>query len=69
MWRLSSLTHASLLDDQPHIIHSNLQKLAAVVNGGHIYTSTDSGETWTERVSSGWFFWQAIASSSDGTVR
>ncbi|MEQ1751251.1 MAG: IPT/TIG domain-containing protein, partial [Prosthecobacter sp.] len=40
-------------------------KLAAVVYGGQIYTSTDSGVSWTARESSrGWF---SIASSSDGT--
>ncbi len=40
-------------------------KLAAVVNGGQIYTSTDSGITWTARApSQGWY---SIASSADGT--
>lgn len=42
-------------------------KLAAVVNGGYIYTSTDSGATWTERTNSGSGDWMSIASSSDGT--
>ena len=43
-------------------------KLVAVVNGGLIYTSTDSGENWTERASSlGNKFWGAVASSADGT--
>ncbi len=41
-------------------------KLAAVVNGGYIYTSTDSGSTWVERQSSGQRDWYSIASSSDG---
>lgn len=40
-------------------------KLAATVNGGQIYTSTDSGVTWTARESTR--FWTGIASSSDGT--
>ncbi|MDO8507181.1 MAG: DUF2341 domain-containing protein [bacterium] len=40
-------------------------KLAAVVNGGQIYTSTDSGATWTPRDSSR--AWWNITSSSDGT--
>ena len=42
-------------------------KLAAVVNGGYIYTSTDSGVTWTERQGAGSRQWWSIASSSDGT--
>lgn len=40
-------------------------KLAAVVNGGYIYTSTDSGGNWTQRDSVR--NWQCITSSSDGT--
>ncbi len=40
-------------------------KLAAVVGGGQIYTSTDSGITWTARDSNR--SWRSIASSSDGT--
>ena len=42
-------------------------KLAAVVNGGYIYTSTDSGVTWTEQTASGSRNWWSITSSSDGT--
>ncbi|MBP7552081.1 MAG: cadherin-like beta sandwich domain-containing protein [Spirochaetes bacterium] len=42
-------------------------KLAAVVEDGYIYTSTDSGTTWTEQKSSGYRRWFSIASSSDGT--
>ncbi len=42
-------------------------KLAAVVYGGYIYTSTDSGATWTERTNRGSSEWWSIASSSDGT--
>ena len=41
--------------------------LAAVDNGGYIYTSTDSGVTWVERTSSGARNWASVASSSDGT--
>ncbi|MBI4745297.1 MAG: hypothetical protein HY786_01820 [Deltaproteobacteria bacterium] len=47
---------------------SDGSKLVAVVNGGlggQIYTSTDSGLTWTARDSSR--TWYSVASSSDGT--
>ena len=37
--------------------------------GGYIYTSTDSGVTWTQQTNSGARNWNVIASSSDGTVR
>ena len=39
-------------------------KLAAVVTGGQIYTSTDSGATWTARDSNR--NWMDIASDSTG---
>jgi len=43
-------------------------KLAAGVWNGYIYTSTDSGATWTTNSnSSGSLFWYSITSSSDGT--
>ena len=44
-------------------------KLAAIDNaygGGYIYTSTDSGVTWTEQTAAGKRTWKSIASSSDG---
>jgi photosystem II stability/assembly factor-like uncharacterized protein len=40
-------------------------KLVAAVIGGYIYTSWDSGATWTQRGSSQ--DWQSVASSADGT--
>ncbi len=40
-------------------------KLVAAVFGGQIYTSVDSGATWTARESSR--LWNRLASSSDGT--
>ncbi|TFJ80363.1 hypothetical protein NSK_008271 [Nannochloropsis salina CCMP1776] len=43
------------------------RKLAAVVDGGYIYTSTNSGATWTEQTAAGSRSWSSIASSSDGT--
>jgi len=45
------------------------QKLAAATNTASIWTSTDSGANWTERVVTGAPNWASIASSSDGTVR
>ena len=44
-------------------------KLAAVVNGGNIWTSSDSGESWTERQPTAGTTrnWYSITSSSDGT--
>ena len=41
-------------------------KLVAGINGGQLYTSTDSGVTWVSRVS-GANNWYAAASSADGT--
>jgi len=35
--------------------------------GGYIYTSTDSGRTWSQRTGAGRQNWKPIASSSDGT--
>jgi hypothetical protein len=40
-------------------------KLVAVVEGGQIYTSTNSGVSWTPRESNR--LWQSVASSADGT--
>ncbi|WP_409562649.1 LamG-like jellyroll fold domain-containing protein [Hyphomicrobium sp. MC8b] len=40
-------------------------KLVASVNNGFIYTSSDSGATWTQRASSR--AWVDVASSADGT--
>jgi photosystem II stability/assembly factor-like uncharacterized protein len=45
------------------------QKLAAVVQGGSIYKSTDSGVTWAEQTIAGSGSWNSIASSSNGSVR
>lgn len=49
---------------------SDGKKLVAVVYGGDVYTSTDSGATWVNRTASGTghnLGWWAVASSSDGT--
>jgi len=42
-------------------------KLVAGVDGGYIYTSTDSGASWTARTAAGSRSWYAMSSSSDGT--
>ena len=42
-------------------------KLAAVDSGGYIWTSIDSGATWTARTAAGSRSWSSITSSSDGT--
>ncbi|MBU1237429.1 MAG: hypothetical protein KJ634_14525 [Gammaproteobacteria bacterium] len=42
-------------------------KLVAAVNGGQIYTSTDSGATWTAR-DTGDRNWTAVASSASGNI-
>jgi hypothetical protein len=43
-------------------------KLAAVVENGAIWTSTDSGKTWEERTSAGIRNWTCITCSDDGTM-
>jgi hypothetical protein len=48
-------------------LSSDGTKLAAVGNAEKIWTSTDSGETWTEDSSIGNQWWRSITSSSDGT--
>ena len=42
-------------------------KLAAVVNGGYIWTSTDYGVSWTAKLTDTNRDWRGITSSSDGT--
>jgi hypothetical protein len=61
---LLDLTHPGRLPTA-----SYAQKLAAVVNGGSIWTSTDAGISWTERLDDESRSWYSIASSSDGMVR
>ena len=41
--------------------------ISATTNIGYLYTSTDSGATWTERTSAGNDNWYSVASSADGT--
>ncbi len=44
------------------------KNLAAIKIYGYIYTSSDSGATWTARTTSGQRNWQAITMSANGTV-
>ncbi|MEI6479170.1 MAG: hypothetical protein WCO18_02650, partial [bacterium] len=48
-------------------ISSDGTKLAATSYGNYIYTSVDSGATWTARTSAGSRNWYFISSSADGT--
>jgi hypothetical protein len=42
-------------------------KLVATVNGGGIYTSTNSGITWTQQTNAPNMGWNGVASSTDGS--
>jgi len=75
-WR--ELTTAGTKNWQGIVSSVDGRKLAAVVARqtppdvevstlGYIYTSGDSGATWTEQTSAGSRNWSSIASSSDGT--
>ncbi|MCA9326253.1 hypothetical protein KC976_01460, partial [Candidatus Saccharibacteria bacterium] len=67
-WRTGSTLSGKSKDSWQSITSSaDGTKLAAVVDGGSIYTSADSGATWTERTSAGSRNWASIASSTDGT--
>ena len=41
-------------------------KLVATAGADYIYTSTNSGATWTKRISAGFGSWQSVASDSTG---
>jgi len=42
-------------------------RLAVVILGGGIYTSTDGGVAWTQSSAPGTNYWQSVATSADGT--
>ena len=44
------------------------QRIAAVVYGGYIYTSTDGGATWTERTGAGSRNWYGVPGSEDMSI-
>ena len=60
-------TNSGIKNWQSVASNNNGTKLVAVVNGGNIYTSTNSGQNWTEQTNSGIKNWQSVASSDDGT--
>ena len=42
--------------------------LAAIINGGDIFTSSDGGNSWIDRTTSGARGWYSISSNSDGSL-
>jgi hypothetical protein len=46
---------------------TKLAAIASANNTGDIYTSTDSGATWTDRLSAGSQQWDGLTCSADGT--
>ena len=42
-------------------------KLVTADDGGYIYTSINSGATWTQRTDAGSRYWRTFTSSDDGT--
>jgi len=61
-WNLNTLTGSF----RGIVSSADGMKVVAVVQGGYIYTSTDSGLTWVQRASAGWHYWHSVASSADG---
>jgi photosystem II stability/assembly factor-like uncharacterized protein len=47
-------------------VSSDGRYMAAVVNGGYIYTSNDYGSTWTQKTSDATRAWAGITSSANG---
>jgi photosystem II stability/assembly factor-like uncharacterized protein len=65
------MEHKTDKDDMGHDWYSIASsadgtKLTAVDYNGYIYTSPDSGVTWTQQTNAGSRYWQAIVSSADG---
>ena len=49
-------------------ISSDGSKVVACANGGYIYTSTDGGITWNERITAGFRAWTGVAFYSAGII-
>ena len=62
----SQRSSAGLRNWKSITMSSDGTKLAAVAQGANIWTSSNSGVTWTERTASGSRTWVSIASTSDG---
>jgi photosystem II stability/assembly factor-like uncharacterized protein len=60
-------TDVGLIYGKSVVSSSDGTKLAACVENGYIYTSTDSGITWIAQTNSGIRDWTGIATSDDGT--
>lgn len=68
-WPSQCVHRLSGLLAEVHPSHPTPQFLVAAVEGGYLYTSTDSGVTWTERTSTGTRTWYDVAASWNGMVR
>lgn len=69
-WTWTDQTAAGLHDWWSITSSSDGTHLAAVVYGGDIYASSDSGATWSDETTTVWTpsnSWISIASSADGT--
>jgi hypothetical protein len=62
-----TLTSAPVNDCQSVASSADGTRLAAGAAGGPVFTSTDSGVTWTSNRVADAYFWNSIASSADGT--
>ena len=58
-------THGPVAKWQSVASSADGRKLVAVAYGGQIYTSTDSGVSWTPQTDNQ--YWQSVASSADGS--
>ena len=69
-WTLATSTNQTGLNWSDITSSADGTKLAAVVRGGNIWTSTNSGATWTDETagtSASDLSWTSITSSADGT--
>jgi len=65
-WTLTDVLTNADLDSYYSVVSSSDGTKLAAVGGGGIYTSTNSGATWS-RASAPMGIWSSVASSSDGT--
>ncbi len=68
VWTANKVKPAAINNWQTVASNSDGTKLIAAVGGGDIWTSSDSGATWTaNNVNGGFNNWQSVASDSTGT--